>query len=130
MKDDNPVKSKRFLVFSNDRGTIAARIPFEFPDEKKDPNPHDSLSPIGIAYEHPHDVYGDGFNRNVVGLYTMNAVEESNLVGKLLTLCDATFTDKEQRKAFKDMVSQTVYGFNRTQEERVKQTYLSFANEE
>lgn len=41
-------------------------------------------------------------------LYGVNWTEFDNLVGRLLTLCDATFTDPVQRKAFKDMVRQHV----------------------
>jgi len=41
-------------------------------------------------------------------LYGINWQEVDNLVGRLLTLCDATFTDQVQRKAFKDMVRQHV----------------------
>lgn len=40
--------------------------------------------------------------------YGVNWVEFDNLVGRLLTLCDATFTDQVQRKAFKDMVRQHI----------------------
>lgn len=41
-------------------------------------------------------------------LYGVNWVEFDNLTGRLLTLCDATFTDPIQRKAFKDMVRQHI----------------------
>lgn len=34
--------------------------------------------------------------------------DESDLIGKLLTYVDATFTDQEQRKAHKDIVRQIV----------------------
>lgn len=36
----------------------------------------------------------------------------SHLKGKLLTLADASFADAQQRKAFKDLVSQTVDQFS------------------
>lgn len=35
----------------------------------------------------------------------------SELYGKMLTLCDATFTDPTQREAFKDMVKSTLSGW-------------------
>lgn len=41
-------------------------------------------------------------------LYGLNWHEFDILVGRLLTLCDAIFTDPRQRKAFKDMVRQHV----------------------
>lgn len=40
--------------------------------------------------------------------YGLTWTEFDNLMGRLLTLCDATFTDATQRKAFKDMVRQHV----------------------
>jgi hypothetical protein len=47
----------------------------------------------------------EGWNQE---LYGLNWHEFDNLNGRLLTLCDATFTDPRQRKAFKDMVRQHV----------------------
>ena len=41
-------------------------------------------------------------------LYGLNWHQFDNLTGRLLTLCDATFTDPTQRKAFKDMVRQHI----------------------
>jgi hypothetical protein len=41
-------------------------------------------------------------------LYGLNWEEFDQLTGRLLTLCDATFTDPVQRKAFKDMVRQHI----------------------
>lgn len=40
--------------------------------------------------------------------YPINFDEVYNLKGRLLTLVDATFNDREQRKAFKDMVWSTL----------------------
>ena len=37
--------------------------------------------------------------------------DENRLVGKLLTYIDATYTDKEQRQAHKDIVKDLVYGY-------------------
>lgn len=47
----------------------------------------------------------EGLNRE---LYGVNWTEFDNLVGRLLTLADATFTDPAQRKAFKDLIRQHV----------------------
>jgi hypothetical protein len=46
--------------------------------------------------------------KEVRELYGVNWVEFDNLVGRLLTLCDATFTDPQQRKAFKDLVRHAI----------------------
>jgi len=37
--------------------------------------------------------------------------DESRLVGKLLTYIDATYTDKEQREAHKNLVKDLTYGY-------------------
>jgi hypothetical protein len=44
-----------------------------------------------------------------------------NLVGKLLTYVDATYSDQEQRKAHKDIVRNAVYEWERTLRERAVQ---------
>ena len=36
--------------------------------------------------------------------------QRERIFGKLATLIEATISDKEQRKAFKDMLSETIYG--------------------
>jgi hypothetical protein len=41
----------------------------------------------------------------------VNYEEVGNLMGHLLTLADATFGDTQQRKAQKDMLRATVYGW-------------------
>jgi len=123
------VESKRYIVFSNDRGTRANKVEFSFPSSDSE-SPDDYLSPIGIAYEHPHEVYGDGLNRSLVGFYLLSDKGMGSLVGKILTIVDAMFTDAVQRKAFKDLMQQELYGFQRDQEERVRQTYQSLANQQ
>jgi len=40
-----------------------------------------------------------------------NDRDESRLVGNLLTYIDATYADKEQREAHKDIVKKMAYGF-------------------
>jgi hypothetical protein len=120
----NEVKSQRFLVFSNERGTRATKIEYNLPDGE-DASPDDYLFPVGTVYQHSEDVYGNGFNRNLVGCYLLSDKGMSQLVGKLLTIIDAMFTDETQRKAFKDLVQQELYGFQRDKEEMVRQTYQS-----
>lgn len=41
-----------------------------------------------------------------IGINDMN-----NLSGKLMTIIDASFSDKEQRKAMKDVISQSTWGW-------------------
>lgn len=44
-------------------------------------------------------------NERILG---MSSADTNNLLGRLLTLADATFTDATQRSAYKDMVRQHV----------------------
>lgn len=54
--------------------------------------------------------------------------DESRLVGKLLTYIDATYTDKEQRQAHKDIVKDLVYGYCQELRTRGVQTVDSQSN--
>ena len=49
-------------------------------------------------------------------------VDENRLVGKLLTYIDATYTDKEQREAHKNLVRDVVYGYAGELHTRANQT--------
>jgi len=54
----------------------------------------------------------DGFSplEGTNGVYpAMYASNLQNLEGKLLTLCDATFTNKEQRESFKSIVKDNLW---------------------
>lgn len=69
-------------------------------------------------FENHYEEIGDGRVKagskdlGLNGLYPMiHSDEFSKLEGRLLTLCDATFTNKEQKTAFKSMVSQTLWNF-------------------
>ena len=57
----------------------------------------------------------------VIGINDMN-----NLSGKLMTLIDATFSDAEQRKAMKDLFTQTAWGWFHDRADRVSKAYLTF----
>lgn len=62
----------------------------------------DAMTPIGIQRYTDFDI-ARGFEAN--GTYPVLLDKSFNeIYGNLLTLCDATFTDKDQREAFKDMV--------------------------
>lgn len=45
--------------------------------------------------------------------YPINYEEFYNLKGRVLTIVDATFSDPQQRKAMKDVVSQALHGWMR-----------------
>lgn len=93
-------------------------------DEEREP----ILFPVGYVIEHPKDFtnvwedYGDGFSRptNIVSSAIYSGVNISKLEGELLTLMDASLQDKEQCKAIKDLVRQTLWKFNYNQEKKVK----------
>lgn len=51
----------------------------------------------------------------------MTYSDESDIIGKILTLADMSFTDKEQREAFKAVARQTLYDkFNAMRRNAVK----------
>jgi hypothetical protein len=119
------MSSKRYVVFSNDNGTDAELVQFEWPVRKSD-GPG-GLRPVGIAYDHDAAVYGDN-NKvapNVVGKTISGNPEVSDLVGKVLTIADAMLVDKEQREAFKSLLRQAIYGYANDKEEQVRQIFLS-----
>ena len=76
----------------------------------------DFSHPIGFQVE-DFDLEDDGPNqsRSAVGLNgTYPALQEEafrHLEGKLLTLCDATFTNKTQCDAFKKVVSNNLWSY-------------------
>ena len=47
----------------------------------------------------------------------------NNLVGKLLTIADASFTDVEQRKAFKDLLKQAAWNWYWAQSESLTEPW-------
>jgi hypothetical protein len=51
-----------------------------------------------------------------------NFADENRLVGKLLTYIDATYSDKEQREAHKNIVKDVVYGYCQDLRTRASQT--------
>ena len=54
---------------------------------------------------------------------TLKDDDFKHLEGKILTLCDATFTNKEQREAFKRIVSSTLWGYFHEQSEITRSVY-------
>lgn len=114
--------SKRYVMFMNESGTKAEYVEFKWPGEESS-SPDESLRPIGIVYDHDYTVYGDKRHGNIVGKPISGNPEVSDLVGKLLTIADALFVDKEQREAFKSLVRSTVYGYSNEKEDQVRQAY-------
>lgn len=125
------MSSKVWIVLSDDQGTtksVRKELAYEYDSGATSPN--NFAYPIGLVFDH-----GDGSGLHHEGSphvsrfadSIMSAVQIGNLVGRLLTLVDATFTDLEQRKAFKDMVSQTVYRWNSDNEARVVQCFESIS---
>lgn len=54
--------------------------------------------------------------------------DEHRLVGRLLTYIDATYSDKEQRQAHKDIVKDTLYGYFQELRTRATQTVDAYEN--
>lgn len=86
-----------------------------------------SLRPIAISVqtEGPQSSSGESDLYESVAT-VVNHQDIGNLVGKLLTYIDATFTDKDQRKAHKDLVTQHVWDWY-TYHERSAEKIIEFA---
>lgn len=72
----------------------------------------DFAGPIGFQVE-GNNMSGSSIEPiELAGTYPA-LIEEHfrHLEGKLLTLCDATFTNKEQREAFKKLVSNSLWDY-------------------
>lgn len=69
-----------------------------------------SSAPIKLPYERRYDALHYENSDGSIGAraYPVNYEQLYNLKGRLLTLIDATYTDREQRKAQKDVVWQTL----------------------
>lgn len=79
----------------------------------------DSQNVMGIIRTN-FEVEPDGSKRVSDGLNPVVRYERINtLVGKLLTVMDATFTDLEQRKAMKDIVKQVAWDWYDNQNEEL-----------
>jgi hypothetical protein len=88
------------------------------------------LFPIGIVLQHSSNtVYEDfgGFDKgtNLVARKLYDTVDVGHLEGELLTIADASFTDKQQREAFKSLIRQTLWKFNHQQERKVTEIFKS-----
>lgn len=42
----------------------------------------------------------------------LNGSELNKIVGKVMTICDAMLTDKDQKEAFKQLLKDTIYGWH------------------
>jgi hypothetical protein len=54
--------------------------------------------------------------------------KEKNLIGKVLTIVDASFTDQEQRKAVKDLVKNAFYGDSTQSEDYLERMFHQTLN--
>lgn len=59
----------------------------------------------------------------------LDSQDFSSILGKLLTYVDATYTDPEQRKAHKDLIKQTLWGWEHELRERAIQTVDSHSED-
>lgn len=119
--------SKVWLIKSDLHGTAKSaskELVYEF--DKMDTTPDNYTFPIGEVTDH-----GDGGNihsddspaRYVSATPLISGVQISNLEGRLKTLADASFSDLEQRKAFKDMITGTLWNWHSDNECRVRETF-------
>lgn len=121
------VKTKVWLVRANEHGTKADKTLIDeySSGDKAKATPSGYLRYIGIAYEHsePNSFEMPGnIPINPIGYALYSPIEVSHLEGELLTLADATFSEKEQREAFKSLLRTTLWKYNRSLERTVAGT--------
>lgn len=95
---------KSFVEIPTVKDTFSKDIEVEVPDSI------DSQVRLVAARVYEPDTsseYPNGDSNAAIWDYS----DESRLVGKLLTYIDATYTDKEQRQAHKDIIKDLVYGY-------------------
>jgi hypothetical protein len=129
-KEANTKLSKVWVVLSDDAGTIKGfRKELAYEYDSQSGSPSNFTYPIGIVFDHNEEpnVHHEGSPRRSFGCNPIISGVD-NLVGQLLTLADATFTDLNQRKAFKDIVKKTVWGWNMQNENRVDEVFKFLLN--
>lgn len=123
-------KSKVWLIQCNNKGQVKTTHLYDY--DPHDAAPDDWYGIEGILYQHSgepnvYESYDDVFSvgHNTVGYKMYTSRDISNLEGKLLTLADASFTDENQRKAFKSLLTQTLWRFNGDQEAKLREMFKS-----
>lgn len=94
--------------------------------------------PVGYVIEHQNKrghvwrEYDKGFavEKNTVGYSVISGVEIGKLEGQLLTVIDASFSDKAQCESVKSLVRNTLWGFNKQHEEKIEAMFMSTAEAE
>lgn len=88
------------------------------------------LFPIGYVLKHPNgtnswEVWDSGFEKRqeVIAYPIYTGSDVGHLEGELLTVIDASFTDKQQCEAIKSLVRNTIWRFNHRKEEEVVEVY-------
>lgn len=101
---DSDFKIVRTKIAEGTTADFADAMGFQVEDFDESP---DSSAYIGLNGTYP----------------TLKDDDFRHLEGKLLTLCDATFTNKEQREAFKKMVSNTLWSYFHDQVQITQNVY-------
>jgi hypothetical protein len=98
------VFAKNFVEIPTSRDHFSTEIEITVPDSI-DSEVHLVAARTYSNHESNDEPIGD-YNATI-----WNYSDESRLVGKLLTYIDATYTDKEQREAHKNIVKDLVYAY-------------------
>lgn len=67
--------------------------------------------------------------KNVEVMWALDHTDINNLIGKMLTVVDASISDSEQRKALKDIVKQNVWSWADKVPMRVEKEYAKYIAE-
>lgn len=98
------VFAKNFVEIPTSRDHFSTEVEIEVP-ESIDSEVHLVAARVYSNYAGSDEPSGD--TNATIWDYS----DESRLVGKLLTYIDATYTDKEQREAHKNIVKDLVYAY-------------------
>lgn len=108
-------------------GEIKKELLFEYKSGER------LVLPVGYVIQHPDgkgsswEVFGDDFEKrtDLVMRPLVGGVEISHLEGELLTIVDASFADKDQCKAMKDLIRKTLWMWNKRNERKIEEIYKS-----
>lgn len=123
-------KSQVWLISQQSTlGNVKAEIKKELLFEYMPNNGEPLFLPIGHVIYHEdsfsYEDYDDyQVQRNIVPYPVYTVKQISKLEGELLTLADTSFTDREQREAFKSILRRTLWGFNKIQERKLQEMFI------
>ncbi len=120
-------KSKFGLVYSNERGTKAKIIVQDIENSGLAVAQDEAEIMVGIAYDHQYTERANGGpslpGREIYTIPLLTHTAFNGLLGKVMTVLDATTSDPVQRKALKDVLSSQLNSWEKDLRDMVRDTY-------